>query len=328
MQRPQKATNGGNMADYIVNGYAYPTISPRTLDWWMPYLTWISNFSYGFTESGQLINLEDSNLVEGAKAAGVLSLMVLTPLDEEGMFNDRVARAVMDDPAAEETLIENIEKNIIEKGLNGVDFDFEYVETEYALKYAELVSKARSRLEPQGYITTVALAPKTGRAQQGLLYQGHDYKALGEAADYSLIMTYEWGYTYGPPLPVSPINNVRRVVEYATTEIPPEKILLGMSNYGYDWTLPYERGVTKAEKLANYQAEARANYYGVPIYYDEEAQSPYFTYYAPSGTEHIVWFENQTSWQARLNLVKEYGLAGVGIWNIMTIFYGGLPERE
>ena len=50
------------------------------------------------------------------------------------------------------------------------------------------------------------------------------------------------GYTYGPPLPVAPLPNVRQVLEYALTEIPKEKIVLGVPNYGYSWPLPYERG--------------------------------------------------------------------------------------
>ena len=170
----------------------------------------------------------------------------------------------------------------------------------------------------------MALAPKTSIDQPGLLYQGHDYAGMGQAADYCLLMTYEWGYTFGPPLPVSPINNVRRVIEFGITQIPAEKILMGMSNYGYDWALPFVAGESRAEKLTNYQAEARAAYYGVPVQYDEEAQAPFFTYTAPDGTEHIVWFENEQSWTARLALVEEYGLAGISIWNIMSIFYGGI----
>lgn len=188
----------------------------------------------------------------------------------------------------------------------------------------ELVARTRDRLSPQGYLTTVALAPKTSADQPGLLYQGHDYGGMGEAADYCLLMTYEWGYTYGEPMAVSPINNVRRVVEYGITEIPAEKILLGMSNYGYDWTLPFVRGESRAEKLSNYQAEARAAYYGVPPEFDQEAASPFFRYTDEAGRQHIVWFENLASWQARLSLVEEYGLAGISIWNIMSIFYGGI----
>lgn len=312
------------MAEYIVNGYAYPSISKETLEWWLPRLSWVAAFSYGFTEDGNLINLEDANLIIPATEAGVRPMMVLTPLDADGNFNDNIAIRVFENPDAQQNLIGNIEANIKNKNMGGVDFDFEYLAADYADDYVELVGRTRGRLRPQGYLTTVALAPKVSTDQPGLLYQGHDYAGMGQAADYCLLMTYEWGYTYGPPLPVSPINSVRRVLDYGVTQIPPEKILMGMSNYGYDWRLPFVQGESKAEKLTNYQALARAEYYGVDVQYDEEAQAPFFTYTSPDGSEHIVWFEDERSWRARLALVEEYGLAGISIWNIMHIFYGGI----
>lgn len=312
------------MAEYIVNGYAYPSISKETLEWWLPRLSWVAAFSYGFTEDGNLINLEDANLIIPATEAGVRPMMVLTPLDADGNFNDNIAIRVFENPDAQQNLIDNIEANIKNKNMGGVDFDFEYLAADYADDYVELVGRTRGRLRPQGYLTTVALAPKVSTDQPGLLYQGHDYAGMGQAADYCLLMTYEWGYTYGPPLPVSPINSVRRVLDYGVTQIPPEKILMGMSNYGYDWRLPFMQGESKAEKLTNYQALARAEYYGADVQYDEEAQAPFFTYTSPDGSEHIVWFEDERSWRARLALVEEYGLAGISIWNIMHIFYGGI----
>ena len=312
------------MAEYIVNGYAYPSISKETLEWWLPRLSWVAAFSYGFTEDGNLINLEDANLIIPATEAGVRPMMVLTPLDADGNFNDNIAIRVFENPDAQQNLIDNIEANIKNKNMGGVDFDFEYLAADYADDYVELVGRTRGRLRPQGYLTTVALAPKVSTDQPGLLYQGHDYAGMGQAADYCLLMTYEWGYTYGPPLPVSPINSVRRVLDYGVTQIPPEKILMGMSNYGYDWRLPFVQGESKAEKLTNYQALARAEYYGADVQYDEEAQAPFFTYTSPDGSEHIVWFEDERSWRARLALVEEYGLAGISICNKMHIFYGGI----
>ncbi len=312
------------MAEYLVNGYAYPSISEETLAWWLPRLTWLSAFSYGFTEEGRLVNLADENLVTAANAAGVRPMMVLTPLDAEGRFNDNIAAAVFEDPAAQTNLIDNIEANLHAKNMGGVDFDFEYIPRAYAADYVDLVARTQTRLSPQGYLTSVALAPKVRADQPGVLYEGHDYAGMGRAADYCLLMTYEWGYTYGEPMAVSPINHVRRVLEYGLTEIPAEKILMGMSNYGYDWAMPFVRGESKAEKLTNYQAQARAEYYGVPVEWDATAQAPFYTYATPAGVKHIVWFENERSWQARLELVAEYGLAGVSIWNIMHIFYGGL----
>jgi len=308
----------------LVNGYAYPYISQETLGWWLPRLTWVSAFSYGMSPEGNLIDLNDEELIRQAAEAGVGTLMVLTPLDENGAFNDQVAVDIFNNPEALENLIDSIGENIRAKGLSGIDFDFEYLAAEYADDYVELVRRTRERLSPEGYTVTVALAPKTSRDQPGLLYQGHDYAGMGQAADYCLIMTYEWGYTFGPPLPVSPIANVRRVLEYAVSEIPPEKILMGLNNYGYDWTLPFVQGESRAEKLTNYQAEARAEYYGVPVRWDEEAMAPFFEYTDPAGRQHVVWFENERSWQERLRLARELGLAGVGIWNIMYVFYGGI----
>ena len=312
------------MADYIVNGYAYPSISEETLNWWLPRLSWVASFSYGFTEDGELINLEDANLIIPANQAGVRPMMVLTPLDAQGNFNDNIAIRIFENPNARENLISNIEANIRNKDMGGVDFDFEYLAAEYADDYVRLIADTRQRLRSLDCLTTVALAPKVSTDQPGLLYQGHDYAGMGQAADYCLLMTYEWGYTYGLPLPVSPINSVRRVLDYGISQIPAEKILMGMSNYGYDWKLPFVQGESKAEKLTNYQAFARAEYYGVNVEYDEEAQAPFFTYTAPDGSEHIAWFENEQSWRARLALVSEYGLAGISIWNIMHIFYGGI----
>lgn len=179
----------------LVNGYAYPSIAPETLNAWLPDLTFVSPFSYGFTKSGELIDLQDDNLIEPARAAGVEALMVLTPLNSQGVFSNELVKALLEDAQAQEVLIENIRNMIRQKGFFGVDFDFEYVLAENRDAYTRLVRKARERLNAEGYLVTVALAPKTSADQEGLLYQGHDYGGMGQAANLALLMTYEWGYT-------------------------------------------------------------------------------------------------------------------------------------
>ena len=118
---------------------------------------------------------------------------------------------------------------------------------------------------------------------------------------------------------VAPLNQVRRVVEYALTEIPASKIDLGIPNYGYDWPLPYERGVTKAATIGNVQAVRIAVEQGAEIEFDSLAQSPYFRY-STGGTEHEVWFEDVRSLGAKFGLMEEYGLHGCGYWQVMEWF--------
>jgi spore germination protein len=138
-------------------------------------------------------------------------------------------------------------------------------------------------------------------------------------------MTYEWGYTYRPPQAVSPLPEVRRVIDYAVTEIPREKIFLGIPNYAYDWTLPFVRGESRARSLSNVAAVQLASDKKAEIQFDETAQTPYFHYYerdpaAGDTREHVVWFDDARSMDQKLRLLRDYALAGGSVWNIMRYF--------
>ena len=175
-------------------------------------------------------------------------------------------------------------------------------------------------LHAWGLFLWTAAAPKTSAQQRGLLYEGHPYAAMGLASDGVLLMTYEWGYTAGPPMAVAPLPNVKAVVDYAVTEISREKLLLGIPNYGYDWPLPFVQGTTRARSLSNQEAIALAVQHRADIFYDETAQAPYFHYTDSGGTIHEVWFEDARSLSAKLRLIAAYGLQGTGIWNLMRPF--------
>lgn len=119
---------------------------------------------------------------------------------------------------------------------------------------------------------------------------------------------------------VAPLPNVRAVLDYAVTEIPSEKIFLGVPNYGYDWTLPFIQGESRAQSISNQRAIDLAREHDVAIQYDESAQSPFFHYTDVGGAVHEVWFEDARSLDAKLRLIAEYGFQGVGFWNVMRPF--------
>ena len=306
--------------EILVNGYMYPNVDPGVLAATLPHLSMLSLFTYGITAEGDLIQLNDESLIAAAREAGVVPLMVIAAMDAEGKFDSNLASVVLNSPEASERLINNILTNIRNKGLGGVDFDFEFLFPQDKEEYADLIRRTRERLNAEGYIVLVAIAPKVFAEQPGLLYEGHDYPLLGEATNLALLMTYEWGYMFGPPMAVAPVNMVRRVLDYGITVIDPSKILMGIPNYGYDWTLPFVEGESVAEKISNTEAVERAQRYGVEIQYDNVAETPFYHYTDEQGRVHEVWFENEASIRAKLNLVAEYGLAGVSYWNLMDYF--------
>lgn len=303
-------------------GYAYPFISPWVLEQTLPFLSELLVFSYGFTGEGEVLAPaygEDDWMIAEANNYGTRPILTLTPFGEDGNFNNRLIHSVVNSEEYKDNLIRNLLEVMEEKGYQGVDIDFEYILAEDRDAFTAFVQDVTAAMRGNGYRTSVALAPKTSSEQKGLLYEGKDYRALGEAADHVLLMTYEWGYTYGPPMAVAPLNQVRRVVEYALTQIPAEKIDLGIPNYGYDWPLPYVKGTTKAATINNVQAVRIAVENGAEIRFDDVAESPYFTY-TENGVEHEVWFEDVRSLLAKFELIKEYGLRGCGYWQIMQWF--------
>ena len=304
------------------SGYAYPFINEEVLEETLPYLDGLKVFSYGFTLEGELVPpmSDDAWMIERAQQWGTRPILTLTPLGEDGHFNNNLVSALVRSHELQQRIIWELGRTMQDKGFGGLDIDFEYVLADDRLGFAAFVGLATRVMNLFGYPVTVALAPKTSAEQRGLLYEGIDYALLGEAANRAMLMTYEWGYSQGPPMAVAPINMVRRVVDYAVTAIPREKLSLGIPNYGYDWALPYERGVTRAKTINNHQAVQLAIDFGVDIRFDETAMSPYFRYWQ-YGVQHEVWFEDVRSIKAKFDLIKEYELSGVGYWQLMSLFW-------
>ena len=304
----------------VSNGYAYPFIEPSLLNEQLPYLTYLAPFTYGITASGDLLPLADDALLSAARQRGTRPVMHLSTLTEAGQFDTRRGELVLTDTAVQDQLVGQVMQTVLQRGYAGVDVDFEYLPGPLAAAYAAFLSRLRRLLNAQGRFLWTALAPKTSATQRGLLYEGHDYAAVGSASDGVLLMTYEWGYTYGPPMAVAPLPNVRAVLDYAITAIPSEKIFLGIPNYGYDWPLPFIQGVTRAQSISNQRAIELAVEHDIAIQYDETAQSPFFHYTDSAGTVHEVWFEDARSMSAKLRLIAEYGFHGAGFWNLMRPF--------
>lgn len=308
------------LGDAAFNGYAYPFIGASLLASQLPYLTYMAPFTYGISAEGGLLPLDDSAMLAAARERGVRPVMHLSTLTESGQFDTERGALVLTDYTVQNRLISDILQTLLGRGYAGLDVDFEYLPGQLAAAYAAFLGRLRRLLHGRGLFLWAALAPKTSPDQPGLLYEGHDYAAVGDAVDGVLLMTYEWGYTAGPPMAVAPLPNVRTVLDYAVTEIPAGKILLGLPNYGYDWPLPFVQGVTRAQSISNQRAIELALEHGIAIQFDETAQSPYFHYTDASGTVHEVWFEDARSLSAKLRLIAEYGFQGGGFWNLMRPF--------
>lgn len=159
-------------SEMTVNAYAYPFINDVLLRSTLPFLTYVTPFTYGFTETGELVPLRDGAIIARAEEMGTAPLMHLSTLTAEGSFSNDLANLLLNDPDLQEQLMDSIVDTLREKRYHGLDVDFEYVFARDAPAYAAFLAKLTRRLNPLGFPVIAALAPKTSASQPGLLYGG------------------------------------------------------------------------------------------------------------------------------------------------------------
>lgn len=282
------------------------------------YLTYISPFTYSIKEDGSLTELTESAVLDAAHLEQVAPLMVVTNFTNSE-FNSDLAATILRNPSLQNTLIDQLLSKIREKGYFGVNFDFEYVYPEDRENYIAFLRQVVAKLHPEGFLVSTALAPKISSDQKGILYEAHDYAAQGEIVDFIVLMTYEWGWAGGKPWAIAPINEVKRVLDYAVTVIPRQKIMMGAPLYGRDWKIPWQEG-TIAKTVSSQKALSLASKYGTSIQYNTTYQSPFFRYTDENGQQHEVWFEDARSAQAKFDVVKNYRLRGISYWVLGSPF--------
>ena len=132
------------------NGYAYPFIGAALLDEQLPYLTYLTPFTYGITASGDLLPLEDDTLLSAARAHGSRPVMHLSTLTESGQFDTRRGELILTDTPVQDRLVNEVIQTVLQRGYAGVDVDFEYLPGPLAAAYAAFLARLRRLLNAQG----------------------------------------------------------------------------------------------------------------------------------------------------------------------------------
>ncbi|MFH1486741.1 MAG: glycosyl hydrolase family 18 protein [Chloroflexota bacterium] len=200
---------------------------------------------------------------------------------------------------------------LVERGYDGIHIDFENINGQDRPHLTTFMAELAAALRPRGKLVTQALAAKVEEKFTGWA-GAYDFKGLAEHNDLLVLMAY--GYrTAGSTVPGStaPIDWVDKCLDYATSQIPPEKLMLGVAWYGYDWN---KTTGPPAVALRYSQVMEIAQRTGAAVEYSEDG-SP-FLRYRSNGHDHEVWFEDRRSVEAKLALVPKYGVAGVAGWRM------------
>jgi spore germination protein YaaH len=244
-----------------------------------------------------------------ARENGVHTYALIFESSSERLHN------ILSDSVKRKALIQQIIKLTEDEGYDGVNIDFEFLregDREYLNSFMRELHKEMS---DKSKILSISLHAKTEKVDW---FKGYDYETLGKYSDFVVLMAYD--KSPSTPGPQAPIQWVEEVVDYTVKRIPADKVMLGIGVYGYGWT---EAGSRTTWLLTRNEVDYRIRFineaieeYNIEPSWNETAQMPYFSFTDSEGVKHTVWYENESSIWAKLDLVRRKNLKGIAFWRL------------
>ncbi len=258
---------------------------------------------------------EDASIINFARARGVkvLALVANLPDEDEGGDWDAVrVNKVIGTAPAREKHIADLVSLAKRKGFDGINIDYEALKGYQKESFTLFIKDLASELHQNGKILAVALHPKLRENDPAYSNgsQAQDWGKLAGYADQLHLMTYEQHWETSGPGPIAAAPWVKSILNYAKRLIPSYKLFAGVPLYGYDWG-----GGAKAEGLTYQEVQSLINKYKPKIVWDSSAQTHHFSYNA-GGTGHSVWYEDNSSFNAKLDLFNSLGVPNLAFWRL------------
>ncbi len=299
-----------------VIGYTTTYINLQVLKTTLPFLTYLTIYNFKVTANGNFVDLNDTEIIQLAKQYGVRPIMFLSALTEQGKGSYGITHSIISNEQVQDRLIDKVLTNMKLKGYYGLNLAFHNILPEDLTGYVNFIANVTTRLNSEGFEVFVTLTPFTMQYKIGIQYKNTFFTDIGQIANNIILISYLWAAAEISQVAETTVDFLAEYLSYVATQIPPEKIFIGLTRIAYNWELPYVPGDSIGTSLTNSGAINLANQLGVSIQFNERTQTPYF-YYTDAGIEHYVWFKDSRSIKAILNLVDEYDLKGIAIWNIM-----------
>ncbi len=273
----------------------------------------ISVFWYHLDASGEIVKYEyakeDASLIAFAHENDVKVLALIANLPEDDDWDPDLVENVIRGAESRAAHIADIRALVKKHNFDGVNIDYEFLRDRQRDVYTAFIKELGEALRADGKIVAIAIH---AQAPDGPT-RGQDIAELQKHVEILSFMTYDEHWETGEPGPPASLPWVRAVLAHARSlGVDMQKIFMGIPLYGYDWP---EQGSGWGNATGReYEEVVRiANDYDVDVQFDETAQTPFFSY-EKGGVNHQLWFENVQSFAPRIDLAKEFGVAGVMFW--------------
>jgi spore germination protein len=277
----------------------------------------------------QCFQVEPDGVVHGEVPPAVTEIarragLPIMPLVVNAGFDRSIARTLLRDPKAQERAVSYLAYLARRENFIGWQLDLEYIDPADKALYTKFVQRAAARLHRDGRLLSVAVVPRFSDAypdtraadfRTGEWGAPFDFRTIGRAADFMVLMTYDHHSNGTPPGPVSGHAWMQAAIDYAARRVPRQKLLLGIPFYAREWVATASGMLSRS--LTHQDLTPLLSRPGVEPQWDVRWRVPWFEF--RDGPEvHTVWYDDERSYKEKLRLVGHSRLRGFAAWRLGT----------
>lgn len=259
------------------------------------------------SNDGTYTSLASRDYVEKAHDMGLQVWAMVENVSTQESVKNLDTKELMSSTSTRKKLIENLMKEADTYGFDGFNLDFESLKKEAGPHYVQFIRELSVACRNRGLVLSVDnYVPSSYTAF-------YNRKEQGAVADYVIVMGYDEHYAGGEAGSVSSIPYVREGIENTLKEVPKERVINAVPFYTRVWTVKDGGTTSKAYGISDARAWIEENQ--VELTWDKLLGQYYGETVTAEGTQSI-WLEEEESLQLKIDLVKEFDLAGVACWKL------------
>lgn len=223
-----------------------------------------------------------------------------------------ITSKIMNSYELRQELIESLVNKCVKYKLDGINIDFENMRQEDKDMFSRFIIELTPRLKEIGLVTSVDVTAPDGGETWSLCF---DRNVIGNVADYIIFMAYdEYGVSSNKPGTTAGYDwvklNLNKFLQ--TEEIESNKIILAIPFYTRVWTTNSDGKIVSRNTVSMKNID-KVLPDGVGKEWDDDLKQ-YYTEYTDGDNKKQIWIEDIESLKAKVSLIIENDLAGVGSW--------------
>jgi cellulose synthase/poly-beta-1,6-N-acetylglucosamine synthase-like glycosyltransferase/peptidoglycan/xylan/chitin deacetylase (PgdA/CDA1 family)/spore germination protein YaaH len=250
--------------------------------------------------NGDIDDQSDQTAIAIARQANLPIIALLTNFRDSWQPND--VRKILNNADKRHDLIANIRSNLTEHKFQGINIDFEDLKSKDTKALTAFMTELAAELHKGGFLVSEDVPVDD---------DAYDLKSLAAVCDYLVPMIYDEHYQSSQPGPVASETWYEDQLDKLAKFLPPQKLIAGFGNYGYDWTI----GGKGSDEITFDGIMASGATPGSAIQWDAQAENPVLRY-SQAGKQHEVWFLDAVTALNQVIAVNDEGFRGVALWRL------------